>query len=396
MYILVCNAGSTSLKLKLYDMPECAVVAQCAIERVRSADDALFKYSNKISGEEIFLERQSIPDYRKGMDMFLSFLTSPKTGVLSRVDEIARVGFKSVLSKNHFGVHELTENALDGMRQWLALAKIHNPAYLETIETMREVLPNALFIGVFETAFHTGVPLERKLYGVPYEWYEKYGVQRLGYHSASHGYIASVLNEKSENYRAISCHLGGSCSICAIENGKSVDNSFGMSLQSGVIHANRTGDMDCDLTDFLRSEGMSDNEITDGLVKNGGLLGISGVSGDLRYVEAAAREGNLRAKLAIDVFVNGIILYIGAYYVELKGLDYLVFTGGIGENSATVRDLVCSQLEILGVQTDADSNKNGKGFFEISTNQSKVKVLVIPTDEELGIAKKTFEYAACN
>ena len=215
-------------------------------------------------------------------------------------------------------------------------------------------------------------------------------MQRLGYHGASHGYIADVLNERSTEYKAISCHLGGSCSICAIENGKSVDTSFGMSLESGLIHANRVGDMDTSMSYFLRSEGMSEDEILQGFQKKGGLLGISGVSNDLRYVIEAAQGGNERAKLAVDVFVTGSVHYIGAFAMDLGRLDYLVFTAGIGEHSSYIRSRVCERLGLLGVKLDSEKNK--KNEQEISTEDSSVKILVIPTNEELGIARRTYEY----
>lgn len=394
MKILVCNAGSTSLKFKLYEMPERQLLAQCGIERIGSTDDAIFQFKNVRKGSEINREKLNISDYRKGITLFLECLTDKETGVLASIGEIDRVGYKATLSKNHFGVHELTDEVIDGMKEWLVLAKLHNTAYLEIIGTMREVLPNILFLGVFESGFHQDIPLERRLYGVPYDWYEKYGVQRLGYHGASHGYIADMLNEKyGSGYRAISCHLGGSSSVCAIQNGKSVDTSFGMSLQSGLIHANRVGDMDCDLYEFLAHEGLSDDEIRDGFQKEGGLLGISGVSNDMRYIEAAAKKGNARAQLAIDVFVSGIVHYIGAFYVDLGSLDCLVFTGGIGEKSAMVRKGVCERLSMLGIALDEQKNNACFGTMDdLSGKASSVQVCVIPTDEEIGIARRTYEY----
>lgn len=397
MKILVCNAGSTSLKFKLYEMPECKVLAQCKIERVGSVGDAVFQYKNMQNKCEIYKEKQNIPDYKTGVEALLECLLSRDEGLLSHIEEIERVGFKTTLSKNYFGVHELTEEVMRGMKEWLVLAKLHNTAYIETIKTMREALPDVLFLGVFETGFHQSIPLERRIYGIPYEWYEKHGIQRLGYHGASHGYIADCLNKECKNgYRAISCHLGGSSSVCAIENGKSVDTSFGMSLQSGLIHANRVGDMDCDLYEFLEHEGLSGEEIKYGFIKNGGLKGISGVSNDLRYIEEAAEKGNARAQLAIDVFVSGIVHYIGAFYLDLGGLDYLIFTGGIGENSSTIRNKVCGKLSALGVLIDENKNEACKGEMEISEKGSKAKVLVIPTDEEIGIARRTYEYKINN
>lgn len=395
MKILICNVGSTSLKFKLYDMPACTVLSQGKVERVGSEDDAIFQYENLLTGQILAEEKIAIPDYRFGIEKYLACLTDARHGVISAISDIERVGYKTTLSKGHFGTHELTDEVIDGMHEWLPLATLHNTGYIQAIEVMRQVLPNAIFLGCFETGFHRDIPLARRLYGVPYEWYEKYGVQRLGYHSASHGYIADVLNEKTDGkpYKAISCHLGGSSSVCAIENGKSIDTSFGMSLQSGLIHATRVGDMDCDLFAFLRHEGLTDAEIHEGFEKKGGLLGLSGVSGDLRYIEEAADSGNERAKLAMEVFVNGIVHYIGAFYVDLGGLDYLVFTAGIGENSDTLRRMVCEKLGVLGVALDENKNAGHRGAGNLTAPDSKVQVLVIPTNEELGIARRTYEYA---
>ena len=390
MKILVCNVGSTSLKFKLYDMPDARVLAQCGVERVGSDHDAIFRYENCLTGQKIAFDKADIPNYESGIRLFLDYLTGADMGVISAVTEIERVGYKATLSKGHFGIHELDEEVLQGMEDWLSLAPLHNRAYLDAIAVMRGFLPEARFIGCFETAFHRDIPLERKIYGVPYEWYERYGVQRLGYHGASHGYIADVLNEQGRDYKAISCHLGGSCSVCAIENGRSVDTSFGMSLESGLIHANRVGDMDTSMSYFLRSEGMSDEEILQGLQKKGGLLGISGVSNDLRYVIEAAQNGNERAKLALDVFVTGIVHYIGAFAMDLGRLDYLVFTAGIGEHSALLRERVCEKLGLLDVKLDEE--KNAQNEKVISAADSAVRVLVIPTNEELGIARRTYEY----
>ena len=390
MKILVCNVGSTSLKFKLYDMPDARVLAQCGVERVGSDHDAIFRYENCLTGQKIAFDKADIPNYESGIRLFLDYLTGADMGVISAVTEIERVGYKATLSKGHFGIHELDEEVLQGMEDWLSLAPLHNRAYLDAIAVMRTFLPEARFIGCFETAFHRDIPLERKIYGVPYEWYERYGVQRLGYHGASHGYIADVLNEQGRDYKAISCHLGGSCSVCAIENGRSVDTSFGMSLESGLIHANRVGDMDTSMSYFLRSEGMSDEEILQGLQKKGGLLGISGVSNDLRYVIEAAQNGNERAKLALDVFVTGIVHYIGAFAMDLGRLDYLVFTAGIGEHSALLRERVCEKLGLLDVKLDEE--KNAQNEKVISAADSAVRVLVIPTNEELGIARRTYEY----
>lgn len=391
MKILVCNAGSTSLKFKLFEMPVGTVLASGRVERVGSCDDAVFVYSNEVNGFSVRKLHQSIPDYKEGIRRFLACLTSEAGAAVHDLSDIERVGYKTVLSKGYYGVHELNEPVLQGMRDYLALAPVHNTAYLKAIDTMRQVLPSARHIGVFETAFHKTIPLERKLYGIPYEWYETYGICRLGYHGASHGYVADILNREKEEYAAISCHLGGSASVCAILNGKSVDTSFGMSLETGLIHANRVGDMDPTMIRFLSHEGFSEEEITDGLQKKGGLFGISGVSGDLRYVLDAADGGNERAKLAVDVFVNGIVHYIGAFYLDLGRLDDLVFTAGIGEHSDRIRSLVCRKLAPIGVKLDETANRSCSGESIISAPDSAVCVRVIPANEELGVAVRTFE-----
>lgn len=390
MKMMVCNAGSTSLKFKVYDMPEERVLATGGVERVGSDNDAVFKYCNTTLDKSINLTSVSIPSYKNGIEMFLSYLTSGDYKAIESIEEIKAVGFKTVLAKGFYGVHELKDEVLEGMKEWLPLAPVHNKAYLESIAAMKSVLPEVKMIGAFETAFHTTIPMDRKMYGIPYEWYEKYGIQRLGFHGASHSYIASVLDNKLGTYKAVSCHLGGSGSVCAIENGKSVDTSFGLSLETGLIHANRVGDMDPTIVFFMEELGLRKEEIKEALTKNGGLKGISGVSGDLRYVEKAAEEGNKRAQLALDVFVRGIIHYIASFASDMGGFDTLVFTAGIGEHSSYIRRRVVEGLSIFGLKLDEAANEEGKEI--ISTQSSPVKIMVIPTDEEIVVARKSVEY----
>ena len=392
MKVLAANVGSTSLKFKLFEMPEETALCEAKIERVGSRDKAIFAYGSLVTGKRYRLEGQCIQDYTTGIRMFLDALVSWKYGVIKSVGEIDRIGFKTVLSKGFYGVHELTDAVMEGMRDYLFIAPVHNAAYLEAIGQFNSLLPDVPKIGVFETAFHTTIPTERRIYGVPYEWYEKYGLMRMGYHGASHGYIAQESRAYGKAGRVISCHLGGSCSVCAIEDGRSVDTSFGFSLQSGLIHANRTGDADPYMILFLQSEGLSAEEIEDGLSKHGGLLGISGVSNDMRDLQSAAESGNERARLAVDAFVSGIIKQVGAFYAELGGLDQLVFTGGIGEHSAFVRNAVCSQLRHLGIELDEKKNGASEPVGVISAAGSEVLVTVIPANEELGVARETAAY----
>jgi acetate kinase len=400
MILLVCNVGSTSLKFKLYDMSgvgapgaRAKTLAEGKVERVGSRDDAIFHYRNCGSGFSVKLEGQSIPTYTDGIKKYLDCLTDKTNGALEDLNLLERVGFKTVLAKGYYGVHPLDAPVLEAMEEYLPIAPVHNACYLEAIRQFREILPDTPLIGVFETAFHTTIPKERRLYGIPYSWYEKYGIQRFGYHGASHGCVAEeIASRYGRGQKVVSCHLGGSCSICAIEDGESVDNSFGFSLQTGVLHANRVGDLDAYVIPFLLTQGLSMDAVLEGLDKNGGLKGISGVSNDLRRVREAADRGEERARLAIGMFADGIVRYIGSYYAFLGGLDHLVFTGGIGENDDRLRREVCGRVAHLGVSLDEAANRQGEARRVISAAGSPVKVHVIPADEEWVVARKTYEY----
>ena len=384
MKILICNAGSTSLKFKLWDMPELKVLAEGRIERV-GCENAIFHY--RCGDFSHHMEGVSIPDYTSGIREFLEALSQPNGGAVASMNEIHAVGFKTVLAKGFYGVHYLTEEVLDGMRAYFSVAPAHNGPYLEAISVFRHLLPDTPLVGVFETAFHRTIPLERRIFGGPYEWYEKYGVMRMGYHGASHGYIARRLKDKR---RVISCHLGGSSSICAILDGKSMDNSFGFSLQMGIPHASRTGDVDVYLVPYLLEQGLSMAEIYDGFGKNGGLKGISGTSGDMRDIEAAIADGSERAELALKVMVTAILRYIGAYAMEIGGIDALAFTGGIGENCARLRRMVLEGMAHLGAVIDHTSNDSGTGERMISAPESGVEVYVIPANEEYMVVNETY------
>ena len=393
MKILVSNVGSTSLKFKLFDMKNECLLCEAKVERVGNPTDAIYSYKNHVKNYSIYNEKQSVSDYTKGIGLFLDSVTDTSDGVISDIAEISSIGFKTVLAKGYYGVHPLNDEVLKGMKEYLFIAPVHNQAYLDAIDVFRKLLPETLMIGVFETAFHKTIPIERKIYSIPYEWYERYGIARLGFHGASHSYIAeAIVVRTGKAGKIISCHLGGSSSICAIDEGRSVDCSFGFSPQSGVPHANRVGDIDSYLIPFLLNEGFSLDEILEGLSKKAGLLGISGVSNDLRDIEKATAEGNERAKLAINVLVQNIIRYIGSFYAELGGLDHLVFTGGIGENSAMIRTQVCSRLSHLGIMLDKDKNLNTVGECRISQEQSSIDVWAIPANEEIGIARLTYKY----
>ena len=388
MKILICNAGSTSLKYKLYEMPEEAVLATGKIERVGDKRGGYFLFENTRTGETQTEDKRVIPDYEAGIHAYLSFLQ--KSDAIQDIAEIASVGFKTVLSKDHYGVHIIDDAVLKGMEEYMVVAPAHNRHYLQAIRTFLRVMPNTPLVGVFETAFHRTLPKEAYLYPVPYEWHEKYGVRRFGYHGASHSYIADCLNERlGGHYRAVSCHLGGSSSLAAIVDGACVDTSFGMSLQCGLPQSNRAGDFDPYLIFYLtKSCGLSLEEVEQSLQKNSGLLGISGVSNDLRDIEAASAHSP-RAKLAMDIYIRELIKYIAGYAGIMGGLDAICFTGGIGENSATVRNAVLEKLAFLGIERAVDSPVKGE-ISCITTPKSKVRVWVIPANEELGVARKTY------
>lgn len=373
-------------------MPAEQVLCEAKVERVGSQGDAIFEYKNLDCGKTIKQNGLSIPDYESGIKHFIKVLTDSEMGNVGSLKEIARIGFKTVLAKGYTDVHVIDEAVMTAMEKMLPLAPVHNRAYIDAIGVMERLFPDAVLVGAFETSFHKTIPKERTLYGVPYQWYEKFQLHRMGYHGASHRYIAETLGVQRKQYRAISCHLGGSSSICAIKDGVSVDSTFGLTVQTGLIHANRVGDMDCDLLPYLHSCGLSDEEITEGLTKKGGLYGISGVSADLRYIEQAARAGNERAQLAIDSYVYGIVKYIGAFYALLDGLDYLIFTGGIGENSAMIRKEVCSRLQHMGVFLCEESNaRNEEGI--LSQADASVEIRMIRANEEVCVARQVYE---CN
>jgi acetate kinase len=373
----------------------------------------VYHYKNPAKGIAYKKDGLSIPGYTAGIRRFFESLVDKDEGASIRLEDIAAVGFKTVLAKGFYGVHLLTEEVMRAMEEYLFVAPVHNRAYIDVIRVFEELLPRAKRVGVFETAFHTTIPLERQLYGIPYEWYEKYGVRRMGYHSANHSYIAQAMADRHGGQmpkRIISCHLGGSCSICAILDGKSVDNSFGFSLQAGIPHNNRTGDLDPYIVLYLLHLGMSMEEVLAGLEKKGGLLGLSGISNDARDLEEAAYGAETvpdggppkpagqasltgRAKLALDVFVTAVQRYIGQYFVELGGLDALVFTAGIGENSPILRRRICESVQSLGLEMDTTANEAGTGDRLISAPDSKAELWVIAANEELGVARESYKLA---
>lgn len=361
MRVLVPNLGSTSLKYQLLDMADESVLARGRIESVR--------------------------DHRAAVDRLVAEVDALGAG------PIEAVGLKTVHGGPRYpGSHVITDDVLAEMKDFSAVAPVHNPIYIQAIEIMRAALPGVPMVGVFEPGFHETIPEHAYLYGVPYEWVRDHGVRRYGFHGSSHRYVSQRVPEVlgRDVRRLVSCHLGGSSSICAVLNGRSVDSSFGFSPQSGVEHGTRCGDLDPFAVLYvMEREGLSTGEMADVLCKRSGLLGISGVGGELREIEEAADGGNARAALAIDVFVHGVKRWIGASAAVLGGLDALAFAGGIGENSRRVREAVCAGLGFLGVGLDPDRNREPPETGIVSRDGAATPVVVVRTDEELVVARET-------
>ena len=326
-----------------------------------------------------------IASYEEGLTLFL------KAAGEKIIKSVDAVGFKTVLSKDHYGVHLIDDGVIRGMHEYMAVAPVHNTCYLEVIGVFKKLLPGIPLIGVFETEFHKDIPEAAYTYPVPLKWRDEMGVRRFGYHGASHSYVAGVIRDMfGEEYRAVSCHLGGSSSLAAIVNGKGVDTSFGLSLQTGVPQSNRCGDMDPFIIFYMMEEhGLSMKEVKDALERESGLKGISGISGDMRDLTEAADAGDHDAALAIDIYTREIARYIGGYTAIMGGLDVIAFTAGTGENSPLVREKVCSYFGYMGLKLKETGEKYSTPTV-ISAPDSTVKVLVIPANEELVVARKAY------
>jgi len=387
--ILVANVGSTSFKFKLFEMPGEKILSTGKIENIGSEESQyqLRAGERSINGSQVFA------DYESAIKFSIDFLTDSANGILPSLEHLDAVGFKTVHGKGLRECRVLDEKTLAAMEAYNFLAPSHNPPYIAAIRIFAKLIPKVPRVGLFEPAFHRNLPEYATTYGIPYELAKKHGIQKYGFHGASHRYISErtpeFLGIPKEKSRIISCHLGGSSSICAIKDGRSIDVSMGFSPQSGLLNAKRTGDLDPFVPLFLqKEEGLTVDQVADLLNARSGLLGISGVSGDMKKLIDAAEQGNKRAHLAIDTFCYGILHYVGAYYVALQGLDALVFTGGIGEKSPLIREKVCQGLEFLGIEIDKEVNQNVTGEQVISTANSKAHVAVIPTNEELVVARE--------
>lgn len=392
MKILVLNCGSSSIKYKLFDMTTKEVLAQGGIEKIGLVGS--FLKLTLPNGEKKILEKD-IPEHTAGIEFILNTLVSPEYGAIKSLDEINAVGHRMVHGGERFSESVLlNKEVLDAFIACNDLAPLHNPANLKGVNAVSAILPNVPQVGVFDTAFHQTMPDYAYMYAIPYELYEKYGVRRYGFHGTSHRYVSQRICEflgvDPKGKKIITCHIGNGGSISAIKDGKCIDTSMGLTPLEGLVMGTRSGDIDAGAVTFImEKEGLNATGVSNLLNKKSGVLGVSGVSSDMRELEAAVAAGNPKAILAEKMYFYRIKKYIGAYAAALGGVDIILFTGGVGENQANCRSEVCEGLEFMGVKIDLEKNKVRGEEAIISADDSKVTVAVIPTDEELMIASDT-------
>ncbi len=400
MRILIPNLGSTSLKYQLLETENETVLARGKIDRIGGQESQIICWETGSAQES--RSAAHVADHRAAIGILLDRLAPLGIGAHGH-EGLAAVGFKAVHGGPRYcGSFLVNDDLLAAMQEFVPVAPVHNPVYIQAMQIFREVLPGVPMVAVFETGFHATIPAHASTYGTPNEWREKYGVRRYGFHGSSHRYVAqrvpNLLCRPEKDLRLVSCHLGGSSSVTAILSGQSVDTSLGFSLQSGLEQSSRSGDLDPFAVLYVMDK---ENLTTAGarqlLCKQGGLLGISGISNDVRDLEKGAEEGNARAALALEVFIYEIKKYVGAYAAALGGLDVLAFAGGIGENSSQVRQLVCSGMEHLGIHLNPIANRApDHGDRVISPPCSQVAVVVINTNEELMVARETARVLAAS
>ena len=395
MEILVLNCGSSSIKYKLFEMESKEVVAQGGIEKIGMKGS--FLKLTLPDDQQVMLEGE-ILEHRAGIEYILGVLLSEKYGCIKSLDEIDAVGHRVVHGGERFNTSVLiTEEVIEILNASIELAPLHNPPNLKGIYAIQELMPDTPQVSVFDTAFHQTMPDYAYMYGIPYSLYEKYGIRRYGFHGTSHRYVSKraceFLGVPYEEQRIITAHIGNGGSVTAIENGKSIDTSMGMTPVEGLIMGTRSGDVDPGVISYImEKEHMGTSGISTLLNKFSGVLGISGISSDMREIEAGIKSGNTRAQLAMNTYNYRIKKYVGSYAAVLGGVDILVFTGGVGENQAVTRSDVCKNMEFMGIELDEELNASVRAKeIIISKPSSKVKVVIIPTDEELTIAKDTVE-----
>lgn len=391
MNVLVINCGSSSLKYQVIDSETENVRAKGLCERI--GIDGRLVYQP--AGGEKEVTDAPMPTHKQAIQMVIDALVNEKTGVIKSLDEIGAVGHRLVHGGEKFAASAIiTDAMIQTVEECSELAPLHNPANLIGVRACQELMPHTPMVGVFDTAFHQTMPQKAFMYGVPYEYYEKYAVRKYGFHGTSHSYVskraAAMLDRPYESLKTIVCHLGNGASICAVENGKSVDTSMGLSPLEGLVMGTRSGDIDPSAVEYIaKKEGLDLAGVMNVLNKKSGVMGLSAVSSDFRDLSAAAESGDKRAAIALSVFNYRVVKYIGAYAAAMNGVDCICFTAGVGENDAAVRKEICASLTYLGVQIDEAANAKRGEETVISTPDSKVKVLVVPTNEELMIARET-------
>jgi acetate kinase len=396
MKIIVLNCGSSSIKYQLFDMTNHSVLAKGVVEKV-GLHGSFLKYE-PFNGEAVKLEGEII-DHNAGIEYILGILTSAQRGVLKNFEEIDAIGHRVVLGGEDFDKSVyIDEKVIQKIEEFVSLAPLHNPANLKGIYAMQALLPETPQVATFDTAFHQSMPEYAYMYAIPYSLYKKHGIRRYGFHGTSHRYVSQraceILGVEFGQQKIITCHLGNGASVAAIKFGKSVDTSMGLTPVEGLIMGTRCGDIDAGVLAFIMNKEAIDIQTMNTIInKHSGILGITGVSSDMREVYSAAHEqNNERAKLGLEMYHYRIRKYIGAYAAAMGGIDTIVFTGGVGENSSETRFEVCKELEFLGIDFDQKVNNDVRGQEkEITKSGSKVKVLVVPTNEELVIAQDTME-----
>ncbi len=400
MKILVLNCGSSSIKYQLINMANNAeLLAKGLLDRVGLKDSEL---KHQAKNKEAYMLIQDIPDHETGINLILKALLDPDHGVIESASDIFAVGHRVVYGGENFNSSALINDVVKkNIEDVIELAPLHNPANLNGIISMEKLLPTVPQVAVFDTAFHQTIPPHAYMYGLPYSLYEDDKIRRYGFHGTSHKYVfekaVDALFMRRDNVKAITCHLGNGASIAAIKNGKSIDTSMGLTPVEGLMMGTRSGDLDSGaLLYIMKKKGLSLEDANNLINKKSGFLGVSGISSDMRDVENAAwNEGDKRAQLALDMYIYRIKKYIGAYAAALGGVDLIIFTGGVGENGPETREILCKGLEYLGVAFDTEKNTGLRGKLEmISKHDSKVKVMVVPTNEELVIAHDTFRIVA--
>lgn len=393
MNVLVLNCGSSSVKYKLFQIPEGKVLAQGGVEKLGLSDS--FLKLKLPSGEKVVLEKD-MPEHTVAIDFILKTITGSEYGCIKSLSEIDAVGHRLVHGGDKFSESVvITDAVVESVKQCIDLAPLHNPSTLKGVAAVTELIPGVPQVGVFDTAFPQTMPQRAFMYALPYEYYEKYGVRRYGFHGTSHRFVSKraceFLGLDYNKARIITAHIGNGASMCAIKEGKCIDTTMGLTPTEGLMMGTRVGDVDPGALVFIgEKEGLSMAQLSEVINKKSGVLGVSGVSSDMREIEEAISQGNERAKLALEMYDYRIKKYVGAFTAAMGGLDLLIFTGGVGENQTTTREYVCEDMQYMGIEIDKELNAKIHGDEALlSTKESKVKVVVIPTDEELMIALDT-------